>query len=297
MPYILFPGFCPPRHVSHHCHISALELFTVIVAVKFWATALQHQRFLVSCDNEAAVTVINSGSTKDPFMQRWNSTNVSSLDAFAQRLVHLAFAASTRVLPLHAAMWALFLVAFFTFLRKSNLVSDVADRISTKVPLRPDLEFSSQGASLHIKASKTIQYQQRSLSIPLPCIPGSQLCPVGALRRHLRLNPGPSHAPLFSVFSPTSRSLLPITYRHFSQFVSRVIQAIGLVPVHYSPHSFRCGGASFAFRCNVPAELIQWQGDWQSDAYLVYLEMSSAQKRQAVNSMAAQILLLSRSSH
>ena len=78
-------------------------------------------------------------------------------------------------------MWALFLVAFFTFLRKSNLVPDVADRISTKVPLRADLEFSSQGASVHIKASKTIQYQQRSLSIPLPCIPGSQLCPVRAL--------------------------------------------------------------------------------------------------------------------
>ena len=90
---------------------------------------------------------------------------------------------------------------------------------------------------------------------------------------------------------------MPITYRHFSQFLSRVIQAIGLVPAHYSPHSFRRGGTSFAFRCNVPAELIQRQGDWQSDAYLVYLEMSSAQKRQAVNSMAAQILLLSRSSH
>ena len=88
-------------------------------------------------------------------------------------------------------MWAWFLVAFFTFLRKSNLVPDVADRISTKVPLRADLESSSQGASLHSKASKTIQYQQRSLSIPLPCIPGSPLCPVRALRRHLHLNPGP----------------------------------------------------------------------------------------------------------
>ena len=61
-----FPDFV------HHAasHISALELFTVIVSVKLWATALRHQRFLVSCDNEAAVTVINSGSTKDPFMQR-----------------------------------------------------------------------------------------------------------------------------------------------------------------------------------------------------------------------------------
>ena len=51
-------------------------------------------------------------------------------------------------------MWALFLVAFFTLLRKSNLVPDVADRISTKVPLRADLEFSSQGASVHISELK-----------------------------------------------------------------------------------------------------------------------------------------------
>ena len=79
--------------------------------------------------------------------------------------------------PLHAAMWALFLIALFTFLRKSNLVPDVANRISSKVPLRADLVFDSHGATLHIAASKTIQHQQRSLSIPLPHIPGSPLCP------------------------------------------------------------------------------------------------------------------------
>ena len=191
-------------------------------------------------------------------------------------------------------MWALFLVAFFTFLRKSNLVPDAANRISPKVPLRADLAFDSHGATLHIAASKTIQYQQRSLSIPLPHILGSPLyCPITALRHHLRLNSGPSTAPLFSVLGSTSQQLFPLTSRHFGVFISKVISAIGLVPAHYSPHSFRRGGASFAFRCNVPAELIQRQGDWQSNAYLIYLEMSSAQKRRAVNSMASNILQLS----
>ena len=51
-------------------HITALELYTIVVAVKFWASKLSHRKFLVSCDNEAAVTVVNSGSSKDPFMQR-----------------------------------------------------------------------------------------------------------------------------------------------------------------------------------------------------------------------------------
>ena len=190
-------------------------------------------------------------------------------------------------------MWALFLVAFFTFLRKSNLVPDVASRISSKVPLRAHLVFDSHGATLHIAASKTIQYQQRSLSIPLPLIPGSPLCPVTALRHHLRLNPGPSTAPLFSVVCSPSQQLSPLTSRHFCFFIFKVISALGLVPANYSPHSFRRGGDSFAFRCNVPAELIQRQGDWQSDAYLIYLEMSSAQKRRAVHSMASHILQLS----
>ena len=42
-----------------------------------------------------------------------------------------------------------FLVAFFTFLRKYNLVPDALNCISSKVPLRSDLVFTSQGAMLH----------------------------------------------------------------------------------------------------------------------------------------------------
>ena len=72
-------------------YISALELFTVNVTLKFWATPLQHQRFLVSCDNEAAVTVIKSGSTKDPFMQRclrqlWFTSALHDVDLLVRHI-------------------------------------------------------------------------------------------------------------------------------------------------------------------------------------------------------------------
>ena len=108
----------------------------------------------------------------------------------------------------NAAMWALFLIALFTFLRKSNLVPDVANRISSKVPLRADLVFDSHGATLHIAASKTIQHQQRSLSIPLPHIPGSPLCPW---------TPGrpPLHCSLFFVPPLSSYFPLPIAISAF----------------------------------------------------------------------------------
>lgn len=62
-------------------------------------------------------------------------------------------------------------------------------------------------------------------------------CPVATLQSHLRFNSGRGHAPLFSVISPTSRRLFPITYSHFCSFLSPTISAIVLVPAHYSPYS------------------------------------------------------------
>ena len=69
--------------------------------------------------------------------------------------------------PLQAAMRALFLVAFFSFLRKSNLVVQSACVISPIVPRRSDFHVSSREAFLNIRATKTIQFFQRALCVPL----------------------------------------------------------------------------------------------------------------------------------
>ena len=73
---------------------------------------------------------------------------------------------------LHAAMWALFLVTFLFFLRKSNLVVDNGSVISPKVPRSCDYMVSSTGAWLNICATKTIQFFKalyRSLYPLYPC--------------------------------------------------------------------------------------------------------------------------------
>ena len=139
---------------------------------------------------------------------------------------------------------------------------------------------------MRIFETKTIQFAQRSLSIPLPVIPGSKLCPVTALETHLKLNQVPASAPLFSVRDSSSESCQPITYSQFSRFLVRSIKAIGAHPSALSPQSFRRGGATFAFDCGLPAEFIKLQGGWRSDAYLVYLELTDNQKRATVAAMA-----------
>ena len=187
---------------------------------------------------------------------------------------------------LHAAMWALFLVTFFSFLRNSNLVVKNMRSISSVKVLRcSHLILNENTAFLRILATKTIQLAQRSLNIPLPVIPGSILCPVAALHTHLKLNQVPPSAPLFSVRPSDSESVPAITYPQFSPFLARSLQAIGADPSEFSPHSFR-RRATFAFHCGLPVELIKLQGDWRSDTYLVYLEMTDHQKRTAVNAMA-----------
>ena len=103
-------------------------------------------------------------------------------------ILHPAFDLFNFRIPLPAAMWALFLVALFTFLRKSNLVPDNMQQISSNVITRANLVFTFLGANIHVSTTKTIKCQQRSLILPIPAIPGSRLCPILALRRHLANN-------------------------------------------------------------------------------------------------------------
>ena len=110
-----------------------------------------------------------------------------------------------------------------------------------------------------------------------------------------QFRPG-SRSPILSYFSHVS-AFISYHVSSFCSFLSTTTSAIGLVPAHYSPHSFRRGGASFAFKCNVLAQLIHRPGDWQSDAHLTYLNMFLEQKQLAVTSMADYILRLSSVRH
>ena len=51
-----------------------------------------------------------------------------------------------------------------------------------------------------------------------------------------------------------------------------------LDPSHFSGHSLRRCGATFAFQFAIPAELIKLQGDWRSNAYMLYLSLPLADR-------------------
>lgn len=174
-------------------------------------------------------------------------------------------------------MHAAFLVAFSSFLRISNLVphtlSEVHSRTKFFLCCR-GITFTASGAYLHVFKTKTTQLKQRILEIPFPVIPKSILCPVTALTTYFMLVSASSDSAVF--LAPHSSGLTPVLAQHFNSFLKCC--CIGEDPSHFSLCSFRKGGATFAFNCGAPTEFIKAQGDWKSDAYLVYLTLSSSKK-------------------
>ena len=77
-------------------------------------------------------------------------------------------------LPLHVCMQEPFLVAFFSFLRISILLPySLTDLQSERAYFltRNDVLFTSSGAILRVYRTKTIQFSQCVLEIPMPFIP------------------------------------------------------------------------------------------------------------------------------
>jgi hypothetical protein len=71
---------------------------------------------------------------------------------------------------------------FFSFLRASNLVPKLARSLEGILFLQHvDIKFTNDGAILKVQHSKTNQFGDRKVRIPIPEIPGDDICPVLSL--------------------------------------------------------------------------------------------------------------------
>ena len=91
--------------------------------------------------------------------------------------------------------------------------------------------------------------------------------------------------PLFSLSNKKC-----IWYSQYQAKLKSLIKKIGLNPDNYSSHSFRRGGCSYSFKSGVPADLIQYHGDWRSDAYKKYLALTLHDKIRVAESKKKYIL-------
>ena len=141
---------------------------------------------------------------------------------------------------------------------------------------------------ISIRWSKTIQFQERILQLPMPRIPGSPLCPLQAVFNAFHLTP--QAAPLGPAFvCVTPKGIQPLTKQLFLSVMHKALDNAGLSSGAYSGHSFRRGGATWAHQCGVPMDTIRQIGDWRSNAYARYIFESPESLLQSMSLMCEKL--------
>ena len=178
--------------------------------------------------------------------------------------------------PLHCSVWACSLFLFFTMARLGSILPGATSTPMRSILTRNRVNFSREGILVTLLQTKTIQFGQRRLHIPL-IKNDSALCPVLAYEQVLALSHFESTSPAF-VYQHKGKPKWLTTSIFIDTFRS-VLKAGGVANAsQFTGHSFRRGGATWAFQAGVPGELIQICGDWASDAYKQYLEFSMDDK-------------------
>ena len=161
----------------------------------------------------------------------------------------------------HVTFRAALLTSFRGLLRKQNVTD------SPVTLLRSDICMTSWGMMVSIRGSKTIQYGDRVLKIPIARLSDQTLCAVYWTARHFKEIPAPPSSPAF-LRAPGAA----LEYETYMDILKYVAEEAGLNPRDYSSHSLRRGGTSYLRSVGASIEELKVRGDWKSDAVMLYIQ-------------------------
>ena len=122
-------------------------------------------------------------------------------------------------------IWAAALVMFYGMLRRSNVLSCKTSFDPTKHLRRDDIVFDQRCPDQY--KTKTIQYHERNLQIPLPRVTNDPLCPVNAIFRAFYVTSGiPGNGPAFC--KSFKGRLQPLGPNVFVSRIREILSACGL---------------------------------------------------------------------
>ena len=162
--------------------------------------------------------------------------------------------------PGHVCFRAALLTSFRALLRKAHVTQSPATL------RRRDFKFYDWGMLINVTKSKTIQYAERSLEIPVARIKVQELCAVYWVERHFREREARMDQEAF--WLPNNN---PLTYSIYQKTLKYACGEIGLEARLFSSHSMRRGGATFLYMSGASISEIKTRGDWSSDCVYKYL--------------------------
>ena len=142
-----------------------------------------------------------------------------------------------KILEDAALVRAVFLLAFFGFLRMSNIAPHSRYKFDkNKHFLRQDIIFAAPGAHILLKWTKTLQKSTAHHFVQLPALSNPILCPVLALKKLMASRPVPPTFPLFVHPHPPYHLVIDTTIRYA---LKKVLDHIGIPVQGHGFHTFR----------------------------------------------------------
>ena len=175
--------------------------------------------------------------------------------------------------------WVATLVGFTLFLRRSNLVPEAMNKFE------PEKQFCRKDFNVidplsvmmaEVRWSKTIQFKQKILRLPILPAGNKSICPVMWMHYMFEQIPGLPDDPAFMIIQKGEKLALSA-----NQLIARLrkwLTLIGEDADQFALHSLRRGGATFALQCDIQGEMIKLLGDWASDAWRRYCDISMEQR-------------------
>ena len=208
-----------------------------------------------------------------PFIQRFfksikvNGQFVPKHKGFFDLPTLKAISQTCRILDDPILYRAVFLLAFFGFLRVSNIAPHSVSAFSPcRHLLRKDVIFAPPGAHVLIKWAKNMQEARKYKFVQIPSMKDHSICPVTALKNLLKDRNLAQDKPLF-----TTLQLQPLIDTKIRQSLTKVLTHLNIPSQGHTFHAFRRSGAIVAFDLGVHLDQVKAHGNWNSDAILTYL--------------------------
>ena len=166
-----------------------------------------------------------------------------------RKLVHLCDTLAHRSL-----YKAIFLVAFFGYLRLSSLVP--SSRFHKFQLQRSHFAVHPLGMSLTLPCTKTHQHYDQIHSVVLPRINNSVLCPLTAITEMFVRIPALHSDTVFGYWD--LGSYVPLVVHRVRQMLARCVRQLRLDPGQFTFHAFHRSGATYSFNQNVPLRILDY---------------------------------------
>ena len=171
--------------------------------------------------------------------------------------------------------WVATLIGFSMFLRKSNLVPESMTTFDGECQFRrSDFNIVDPLSPMvvDVRWSKTNQFKQRVLKVPVLPVRNKAICPVLWAQYMFSIIPAQPQDAAFTIYSGNHK--VALSSNQLCTRLRKWLEIIKYPSEEYSLHSLRRGGATFTHQCNIKADMIKLLGDWASDAYQRYIHIN-----------------------